>query len=149
MVHLHHTWRPTKAQYRKNPRRVMEGMWRYHTQINGWADFGQHLTIGAEGELWLGRDWNRPPASQPGHNGTRLAGPFMIEMIGDFDQGQEQLEPAQRTSVLTVITAVQQHFQLPPEALLFHNQMSGKTCPGSGIPYEAFLGEVRLFREAA
>ncbi len=92
-VHLHHTWRPTRAQFRGLA--SIEGMRNYHIGL-GWDDIAQHLTIDPVGICWTGRNWNLPPASQKGKNGTPDAGPFMIEMVGDFDAGQDVLDGEQR-----------------------------------------------------
>ena len=46
-VHMHHTWRPNHAQWQGL--RSVEGMWRHHTQTNGWSDIAQHVTIDPEG----------------------------------------------------------------------------------------------------
>lgn len=139
-VHLHHTWRPNHADYRGHD--TILGMWRYHTRENGWSDIAQHLTIAPDGTLWLGRDWNAAPASASGHNGSAKAGPFMIEMIGNFDVGRDRLQGAQRAAVMDVIARVQRRFGLPAEALRFHNQMSGKTCPGSSLSRAQVVAEV-------
>ncbi|MCC7126665.1 MAG: peptidase C14, partial [Acidobacteria bacterium] len=85
-VHLHHTWRPTRAQFRGLA--TIEAMRKYHLGL-GWDDIAQHLTIDPVGIAWTGRNWNLPPASQKGSNGTAAAGPFMIEMVGDFDAGRD------------------------------------------------------------
>ena len=108
-------------------------MWRYHVETNQWSDIAQHVSIGPEGAIWTGRNWNNAPASSTGHNGNAEFGPFMIEMIGDFDLGQDRLEGEQRLSALEVVVRVQQRFGLGAEALRFHNQMSAKTCPGSSL----------------
>ena len=91
-VHLHHTWRPRRTDFRG--RTTVEAMRRFHMVENGWSDIAQHLTIDPQGVLWTGRNWNAPPASQTGRNGTRLEGPFMIEMVGDFDRNAETLDGA-------------------------------------------------------
>lgn len=140
-VHMHHTWRPNHAQWKGHE--SMVGMWRFHTQDRGFSDIAQHLTVDPEGFVWTGRNWNSAPASAIGHNGTGLAGPFMFETVGDFDLGRDPLQGAQRQAVLDVIALVQTHFGLAPESLMFHNQAAAKTCPGSSIPYEAFLVELR------
>ena len=139
-VHMHHTWRPNRDQYRGHESIV--AMWRYHTQTNHWGDIGQHITIGPDGSIWTGRDWNAPPASAKGHNGNLVAGPFMFEMIGDFDHGRDPFDGVQRDTALRVIALVQKRFELPPESLRFHRQMADKTCPGSAIDYQDVLGAV-------
>ena len=42
-VHFHHTWRPNHSQYRGYD--TIVSMWRYHTEVKGWSDIAQHLTI--------------------------------------------------------------------------------------------------------
>ncbi len=140
-VHMHHTWRPNHAQYRGHA--TIQAMWRFHTQVNGWSDIAQHITIAPDGTIWTGRAWNTPPASAAGHNGNSSAGPFMFEIIGDFDTGKDPFRGPQRETVLRVIVALQKRFGLAPETLRFHNQMSPKSCPGTAINYQAFLNEVR------
>jgi len=143
-VHMHHTWRPNHAQYRGHDSIV--SMWRHHTRENGWSDIAQHLTIAPDGAIWLGRDWNRPPASASGHNGNAQAGPFMFEMIGDFDEGRDPFNGKQRTTALEVIARVQHRFGLPTGTLQMHNMMSTKTCPGNSIDYQTVLHDVAELR---
>jgi hypothetical protein len=143
-VHMHHTWRPRQADYRGKT--TVEGMWRYHTKVNGWSDIAQHITIAPDGTIWTGRGWNEPPASAKGHNGTRRAGPFMFEMIGDFDSGRDPFRAPQLDVAVEVVARVQRRFNLPVESLRFHNQLSSKTCPGSSISYAATLATVREVR---
>ena len=102
-VHLHHTWRPTRAQFRGLA--SIEAMRNYHIGL-GWDDIAQHLTIDPVGICWTGRNWNLPPASQKGKNGNADAGPFMIEMVGDFDQGQDALDGEQRRAVCAVVAGI-------------------------------------------
>lgn len=143
-VHMHHTWRPNHSQYDpKDGHRAILGMFLHHTRINHWQDIAQHVTIAPDGAIWLGRHWNLPPASAAGHNGNIHSGPFMFEVIGDFDIGRDKLDGEQRKTVIEVIAQVQRQFSLPPETLRFHNAMSSKSCPGSSIGREELLREVR------
>ena len=63
-VHLHHTWRPRHADFAGVSSII--GMWRFHTQQQGWSDIAQHLTVDPNGTLWTGRHWDNPPASAKG-----------------------------------------------------------------------------------
>ena len=63
-VHMHHTWRPDHQQFKGHA--SIEGMWNYHTKHNKWSDIAQHITIDPQGAIWLGRNWNTPPASASG-----------------------------------------------------------------------------------
>ena len=139
-VHLHHTWRPRQRDYKGES--TIAGMWRYHTQTNGWSDIAQHVTVAPDGAIWLGRNFNWAPASASGFNGNSSAGPFMIEMIGDFDVGKEEITKAQKAATLTVIRAVQEKFSLSPDALRFHNEMSSKSCPGTQNDKEEWIKDV-------
>lgn len=140
-VHLHHTWRPTRSQFKGLA--TIEAMRDYHVKQNGWSDIAQHLTIDPQGALWTGRNWNSPPASQAGRNGTKSSGPFMIEMIGDFDAGREVLDGEQRRAVVATIAALLDTFKLTAQALHFHRELgSSKTCPGSGVDKEILIGEI-------
>jgi len=143
-VHMHHTWRPKHSQFRGLE--SIEAMWRFHTQDNGWSDIAQHITIDPEGMIWTGRNWNQSPASAGGHNGNSISGPFMFEMIGDFDRARDPFAGAQRRTAIEVVARVQMKFNLPARSLRFHNQMSTKSCPGSSIDYEEFLSAVEARR---
>ena len=111
-VHMHHTWKPRRADFRGHE--TIVAMWRHHTQVNGWRDIAQHVTIDPEGLIWLGRNWNLAPASAAGHNGNADFGPFMFEMVGDFDNGRDPFDGAQRDAALRVVALVQQRFVWPP-----------------------------------
>lgn len=143
-VHMHHTWRPNHSQYKGLA--SIEAMWSFHTQQQGWSDIAQHITVAPDGTIWTGRDWNQPPASAKGFNGNEHAGPFMFEMIGDFDVGKDRFEGCQRKTALQVIAHVQERFTLPVEALRFHNEMSAKSCPGSSLQRQDIIEAVRQLR---
>ena len=141
-VHLHHTWRPTQSQFKG--RATIEAIRNFHIKNNGWDDIAQHLTIDPQGLSWTGRNWNLPPASSAGKNGTRQQGPFMIEMVGDFDIGNDVLEGAQRQAVVDVVSAILDSCGLGTAEILFHRELgSPKTCPGTGIEKAALLAEIQ------
>ena len=144
-VHMHHTWRPRHADFRGHD--TIVSMWRHHTQVNGWSDIAQHITIDPQGMIWLGRNWNLPPASAAGHNGNKAFGPFMFEMIGDFDRGRDPFGGPQKETALRVVAQVQSRFHLPASTLRFHNAMSPKSCPGSSLVYLDILAEVEDIHE--
>ena len=141
-VHLHHTWRPTRAQFKGAA--TIEAMRTFHVNTNGWDDIAQHLTIDPQGFSWTGRNWNLPPASQAGKNGTRQQGPFMIEIVGDFDTGRDQLDGSQRQAVVEVVAAILQVRQLGSGDVFFHRDLdSPKTCPGDGVDRQALIAEIQ------
>jgi hypothetical protein len=139
-VHLHHTRRPTHDQYRGHDSLVE--LWRYQTQTNGLRTIAYHLAIAPDGTIWTGRNWNQPPASAAGHNGNRSAGPFMLALIGDFEDGYDQFADEQRRAALDVIMLIQKRFSLLPQTLYFHSQMSEYACPGAAIDYQQLLADL-------
>jgi Caspase domain/N-acetylmuramoyl-L-alanine amidase len=146
-VHMHHTWKPDHSQYRGL--QTINSMWEYHTQTNGWSDIAQHISIAPDGSIWTGRNWNKPPASAAGYNGNSAKGPFMFEMIGNFDTGKDPFADPQKASVIRVIEALLAKFSLPVSALRFHNHMTDqKSCPGTAIDYDAFCGEITTVRSS-
>lgn len=141
-VHLHHTWRPTRSQFKGLA--TVEAMRNVHVNTNGWNDIAQHLTIDPQGLSWTGRNWNLPPASQAGRNGTRDQGPFMIEIVGDFDMGRDVLDGAQRQAVVHVVAALLHTCGIGTGDIHFHRELgSPKTCPGTGVDKDALLAEIQ------
>lgn len=141
-VDVHHTWRPRRVDFRGHD--TIVAMWRYHTQTNGWRDIGQHLTVDPEGYIWLGRNWNLPPCSAAGANGNSRQGPMMIEVVGDFDTGQEQLDGEQRKTLARLIARIDAHHGLTPDTMRFHRDLvnNAKTCPGTGVDKRSLVAEV-------
>jgi hypothetical protein len=149
-VHVHHTWRPNHSQFgARAPVESIEGMYENHTRVNGWSDIAQHITIDPRGMIWTGRDWNIAPASAKGFNGNSAAGPFMIEMIGDFDTGRDAFDGAQKASALGVVAHLLQRFSLPVASIRFHNELSTKSCPGRAIGKAEFVAGVEAAMHAA
>lgn len=144
-VHMHHTWKPARADFKGHESIV--AMWRFHTETQGWSDIAQHITIDPQGSIWLGRNWNRAPASAAGHNGNDAFGPFMFEMVGNFDKNCDSFDGPQRDAALRVVAAVQQRFDLATDTLRFHNMMSPKSCPGTALDYAALSAEIDALKE--
>src|SRR5688572_23174936 len=139
-VHLHHTWRPNRAQFRGLA--SIQAMRQYHIGL-GWDDIGQHLTIDPAGISWTGRNWNLPPASQKGRNGKPDAGPFMIEMVGDFDTGRDALDGEQRAAVCAVVAGILAQCRLDSTNIHFHRELGSlKSCPGTGVAKAQLVAEI-------
>jgi hypothetical protein len=145
-IHLHHTWRPNHSQWKGLA--TVQSMARYHISL-GWGDIAQHVTLDPHGMLWTGRDWNAAPASAKGYNGNESSGPFMIEMIGDFDKGKDPFQDPQKAAAIDTLVHLLREFGLKVENIRFHNEMSKKTCPGTAIDKKRFLGDVAAALKAA
>lgn len=139
-IHVHHTWRPTASQWRG--RSTVEAMRRVHMQDNGWSDIAQHLTLGPDGSLWSGRHIDHAPASAKNFNGSGTDGPFMIEMVGDFDVGRDAFADPQAAAAYELVATLRHACGLGSEAVRFHNELSPKSCPGTSIDLAAFRAEV-------
>ncbi|WP_139992000.1 peptidoglycan recognition family protein [Paenibacillus paridis] len=151
-VHVHGTWKPTIADYRKatDKIKIIQAMWRFHAITQNWGDIAQHATIDPDGYIWEGRSLLQAPASAVGYNDSdddRIH-PFMFEMIGNFDVGAEKLEGAQLATAVKLTSSIAALWKLPESQIKFHREMNpGKTCPGSGVSKPAFLELVRDWRE--
>jgi len=159
VVHLHHTFRPTVEQFHSLVARLGSNeaagielcrrLWRVHTEIHGWRDIAQHITIDPAGGIWLCRPWALPPASARGFNGNETTGPLMIVMMGDFDESLETMSTAQRDAMLRTIGSVQIAFDLDREAVRFHSELnSGKACPGATFDKADLLAGLDRERDA-
>lgn len=139
--HVHHTWIPRRSDFKG--RETIEAMDRFHRTKRGFRDIAQHITLDPDGYIWTGRPWNVAPASAGGHNGTSKAGPFMMEMVGNFDLNQEGFEGTQAAHAYRVVAAILTRAGLGVDAIRFHKEMSDKSCPGSSISKEAFVAAVQ------
>jgi hypothetical protein len=140
-IHVHHTWSPDhKKHWAKKPdgsywSRVME---RAHRK-NGWRTIGQHLTLNPDGTWTIGRDINWDPGSITNRNRAALA----IEMFGNFDIGFDTFGGAQAASMFEFVSFILSFLRLSESAIVFHNEHSKKTCPGTSIKKSWFMERVR------
>lgn len=145
-VHLHHTWRPRQADFRG--RSTVEAMRRVHMEDNGWSDIAQHITIDPVGRLWTGRSWNAPPASSAGRNGSFASGPFMFEMVGNFDVGRDPFDGVQKAAAIEAVASVLVATKAGPAPIAiadvkFHRDLgSPKSCPGTSIDKAELLTSI-------
>jgi len=139
--HVHHTWIPRRSQFKGLA--TIEAMDRDHRLNRHFIDIAQHITLDPKGSIWTGRSWNAAPASAIGFNGNSHAGPFMMEMIGNFDKNEEPFDGAQAANAYRIVAIVLHRFGLTTDAIRFHNEMSDKSCPGSSIDKKTFVANVQ------
>lgn len=146
-VQIHHTYRPTLAQYLAATDRegVIRGMWEDHVYRRGWNDIGQHFSVAPDG-IWTGRPLTADPAGIVGAN----RGAIMFEGIGDFGGLEferdkwERLEGAQLGLYAGAVAETLKAYQLGTEAILFHRERAPKTCPGLTLDRAWFVRLVAL-----
>lgn len=145
---LHHTYRPTTRQY--EGQRTIETIRKYHLS-KGWRDIGYHLLVGPDGVIWPGRplDWSGAHALVEKPEMLKLLGPsgylnkFSVGVcaIGDYDS--EQASVPLIGSLKEVLFRLAERFQIPPERLFFHRQVSATACPGSNFDLETVRSWVK------
>lgn len=109
----------------------------------------QHASVAPDGTVWTGRHWDAPPGSSPGTRGSPEAGPFLLELLGDFCSGSDRFEGPQREVALRATALIQDLFDLPPDALRLHDiAETPERWPGSGISFAEVENAVRALRGA-
>ena len=138
-IHIHHTWKPDYDDFYKLKEeapyklyKIIEGMYNYHVNQNGWGDIGQNLTIDPDGGIWLCRDINTSPASILNRNQYAYA----IENIGNFDINHDQLTKTQLEILSKVCLCILNKLKLDANTITikYHNEYASKTCPGTNFP---------------
>lgn len=145
-LHIHHTWRPNHKNYDgtdDSAYALQRSMRTHHIKKNGWSDIAQHLTLLPDGRWITGREFNQDPASIKGWN----KGAFAIEMLGDFDTGQDKLNGKQLESIIEFSAFFIPYFVRTLSDIKFHREGPNvtKTCPGSGIDKKWFIGEIKKY----
>ncbi|GAA0346815.1 hypothetical protein GCM10008931_42580 [Oceanobacillus oncorhynchi subsp. oncorhynchi] len=144
--HVHHTWRPNHANNRTNSTlQLHKNMRNFHVGTNGWADIAQHITIGSDGRIVLGRNIMQMPVSATNYNGSTNWHPFAYEMIGNFDKGNDVLQGKQLESVIKVS---RYFYSKKNKPVKFHRELllngrQPKSCPGTGISKTWFMNLVK------
>lgn len=142
-LQIHHTWLPNHASFDgTNGLQLVQNMRIHHKNVNGWDDIGQHLTLLPDGRFVTGRAFNLTPCGIGKYN---LNSDLMIEMVGNFDKGNDRFEGKQKE----VILKLSRHFldYFGEKGIVFHREFSTKSCPGTGIDKKEFLKEVATMQE--
>ncbi len=134
-VVIHHTWRPTAAEYRGIE--TVRGVRRYHMGVRGWSDNGYHVMVGPDGRVFLCRPLARSGAHVSGRNAHTVG----VAMIANFDS-EEPWEYGGMRACCRAVAALMERFDLPPKAIRFHREFAPKTCPGLKLGLAAFRNAV-------
>jgi hypothetical protein len=139
-VVLHHTWKPTVAQWRGLA--SMKGMQTFYAG-KGWTA-APHIYVGPDG-IWLAT-----PMSDVGiHAGSGNSGNWNgkwsysigLEMVGNYDS--KRPDGAVWEGSKAVMAGLAKRLNIAPRSLIyFHRDFSKKSCPGWAVTKEWVWGEV-------
>lgn len=96
-------------------------VYRWHVYDNKWSDIGYHYFIKSDGTLELGRDLEKTPAAQSGHNSGTIAICLNGLVVTDFSEEQ-----------FTTLRDLCNQINLAYKGeVTFHGhcEVSSKTCP--------------------
>jgi hypothetical protein len=138
---VHHTWKPTAAEYLRLPvsdrSKCVRRIQQYHQGERGWADIGYHYLIGPDGLVYEGRD----VALIGSHCGGVVpagvkrvfanTGSIGLNLIGNFDE--EKPTAIALDSMSRLVGYLMSRFEIKPDQIFGHFQAwtePPKTCPG-------------------
>lgn len=119
---------------------------RYHQTENGWADIGYHYVIDRAGRVWQGREmkWQGAHAG-----GSANKGNVGIVLLGNYSR--QQLNPAQKNSLRTLVGRLSVAFNVPQDRIFTHREIHGKTeCPGTHLQrfVDSLRAQIRRYQHA-
>jgi len=131
-ITLHHTWKPTRAQWRG--KRSMDTLERYYRGL-GWSG-GPHLFVAADVPQGAGI-WAGTPLAVPGvHAGACNSSHIGIEIVGNYDL--EPWPPAVAELVYGLTRLLMRWGKIPATRVQGHREcLPNKSCPGWKIDMKA------------
>ena len=132
-VQQHHTYRPNYAHWNDKPDQFhwCKSMKRSHLK-RGFSDIGQHITTFPDGSICICRDFNKTGAGIKGKNARSI----VIEHLGDFDIGQDDITSEHFKTALFVTAALCIRFDIEvnEDTILYHTWFASyKSCPGTNF----------------
>ena len=97
----------------------------------GFSQIGYHYIIDRDGTVAQGRPVETVGAHAKGHNATTIG----ICIVGGFgsdadDMASEHFTPTQLAATYDLIRKLQAQYNIKNEAVIGHNRVSSKACPG-------------------
>lgn len=139
-VIVHHSWKPTAAQFNK---KTVESIYNYHVYHNGWLDIGYHFLISPDGRLiYVGRPANVVGA-HINADFIKNTGSVGICLIGNYDEEKPSRQALYALSIL--IFSLCEKYNIKPDQVFGHCEGYNsfyKSCPGKNLFIELF-GENR------
>lgn len=156
---LHHTWRPTKEQWKGEA--SIEGLKNYYEGIR-WSD-GPHIFVAEDG-IWLFTDmynvgihagklnatWMKDGKTYEMYKPPReVKNPKLIcysigvEVVGDYDIDLWSGET--KKNALHVISELCKILKIGNDKIFYHSDVSSKSCPGTAIKKEWLFKELEEY----
>jgi N-acetylmuramoyl-L-alanine amidase-like protein len=142
-VVLHHTYRPTRAEYRGGE--SIFAIARFQIEQFGWDRLGWHFAVAPDGVIWLGEPLNNSAYHLGNASLNRRTVSVNLILDGDHELPTE----AQRRSLVALMTSLFARFRIKPhenfaEGRGLHRGHVGvrvtRTCPGVLITRPLVLG---------
>ena len=145
LIQQHHTYIPAYKHFKGNNHfELCESMERSHLE-RGFAEIGQHFTTFPDGKIMICRDLDKIPAGIKGANSFGIC----IENLGNFNEGGDTMNPAQRATIISLTKALLSKFNLSAndQSVVYHHWYdltlgkritkegtgSTKSCPGTAF----------------
>lgn len=96
-----------------------------------WADIPYHYYIAVDGSIGEARSWRYVGDSNTPYDPT---GHLLVVVEGNFEE--EQLTPAQRVALESMIVSLARRFDVPAANLGMHKDYASTRCPGRNIEAE-------------
>lgn len=169
-LQVHHMYAPSYANWdTDNALRRQNNIKSFHKNTNGWADIAQHFSIFPDGHIVTGRSLNSTPIGIKGWNVNAIC----IEIYGNFDKGQDNINKEQKEAVIACYALLAKKFNIQinsnyirPHAWFtaggtylgdYNKSKSAKTCPGSNFmgygntkaAFEKFYNDIKNYRKTS
>jgi N-acetylmuramoyl-L-alanine amidase len=113
---------------------------KYHIEEKGWDDIGYHWVIELQGDKIAtieGRPANTYGGHTVGHND--MVG---ICVVGNYDVGHDILFPEKMDALVALTKNLMNMYGFTTADIHKHHEYAPKTCPGSGFPWDEFIGRL-------
>jgi hypothetical protein len=142
-VVLHHTWKPTVAQWRGLA--SMQGMQSFY-RSKGWSS-APHIYVAPDG-IWLATPMREvgihAGSGNSGNWGGKWSYSIGLEMVGNYDK--QRPSGAVWEGSKAVLGELSKRLNIAPRQLIyFHRDFSTKSCPGWAVTKDWVWGEVEAY----
>jgi hypothetical protein len=126
-VTLHHAGVPFGRD--KDPVQHLRNLQKWSRDVRQWADIPYHYIIDLDGKVFEARDVLLAGDTNTGYD-TR--GHALVMLLGNFEEAQPT--PAQVETAVKLSAQLIRRFQMKPELLASHRDVSaGTSCPGENF----------------